>query len=191
MPAPLSEVTRADSENYFVGESFQRKLFPSKSRFARGGFEGFAGDEGDSPYAQFAAANEGQISTPGPSRLALLKPGPEPLQSSSVFGQVFHPIDLTATNQGGLSTQMEHELDRETETILCHDAMGHFRKCKTCRDKVIYELQNLNATSESYVLGETAKRKKNELSEMASLAGAGIFTIFLIDAFSKFGARLR
>lgn len=213
MPAPLSEVIKGDTENYFIGESYQKKLFPSKSIGAalmrtqrqaaqaqhQANYEGFSGDGEYAQVNQFVDQNNGAISTPGPSRLALLKPGPEPLQSSSQFGQVFHPIDLTATNQGGLSAQMEKELEMGVENVIsCPDAMGHFKKCKTCREKAILELTNLHATSESMVLGGEEglrnlrlRKKKNELSELVSLAGAGVFTIFLIDAFSKFGARLR
>lgn len=193
MPASLSEVTQSDTRNHFVGDSYQQKIFPSKSIGSHllrtqnnTHFEGFAGNE-------FAEVNQNAISTMAPSKLALLTPGPEPLQSSSQFGQMFHPINLT-TREGGLSMEITNNLEKETENILCKDAMSHYRKCKTCRQQIILELQNMNAVSgNDLVLGGQAtlhSRKKNEMSEIATLAGAGIFTIFLIDAFSKFGARL-
>lgn len=200
MPASLSEITQADQENYFLGNTYKMQAFPQKSIGARlmqtqrqsiqakhrAGFEGFSGE-----HAAAAVPDDG--------RLALLKASPEPLQSSSQFGQLFHPIDLTATTTGGLSVQMEQELTDETEKVLCRDALGHFKKCRSCRQKAILELQNINATDGNFVLqGETAalkrqlvKRTKSELTELLALAGAGIFTLFLIDAFSKFGSRLR
>lgn len=205
MPATLAEITKEDPRKYFIGESYQRKLYPKKSiggALINENQYSPVAPSGPRPAFQIEGfANGGSgfpVSTPGPGKLAAMYyPEPEAAPDPS-NGQFYHPINLTETNAGGLSAQMAKQLEEETESMLCVEAMAHYRRCKSCRKKMILELQHLEATGESLVLGgEKAlrageyAREKNELSELLTLAGVGIFTIFLVDAFSKFGARIR
>lgn len=189
MPVSLRDLTKDDEIRFFKGEGYNhhtsavpkyvsienRKSINWKKRPEPDSVEGFSGTSGRPPLHTFE--------------------GPRAVAPGEITAGQYHPVDLLKSD-AGLPAEMQAEIEYEADKVMCKDALAHFRVCRGCRNRVLLELENINAVAGrdgglALLPSNSGKRQSSEVSGMLSLLGAGIFTVFLIDAFSKFGARLR
>lgn len=97
-----------------------------------------------------------------------------------------------------LTPEMERDLEEAINGISCDSVIGHFRRCKSCRNKsgdyFCNNEQKVKDAIEEFTNGNGKKKTKtrmDDLFEILTFVGAGVFLIFLLDAFVTIGQKRR
>ena len=95
-----------------------------------------------------------------------------------------------------LSPDMEQELEEAVNGLNCETVLGHIRKCYKCKSQIKYLISDEKEnTIEFFDKGQNSNNKVrtrvDDLLEILTFIGAGIFLIFILDLFVSIGQRKR